>query len=416
MKYRIFPGWWQVVAVMVAQAVGSACVYTAYSVLAVQFRAAFEPSTMVLMLSITAVTLASGIISPPAGAAVDRFSVRGLMLTGAGMLAAGFLLLSVATSMFQVLVIYTVFFSAGVVLLGPLAATALLARWFTRRRGMAMGIAASSTAIGGLLIPPLLQGLIDAYTWQIALRIFAAIIVLVTVPVIALLVVDRPADRGLFADGDHEPVQNVSSTAVVKSITLREALRAPAFWIIAIAIGAIFAGPTAISSNLLPFVIEKGITASTGAYLLSIMAGANFAGKLLCAAVVDRIDIRLALAIVLSGLGLASVACLLGDTYTGLAVAVFMVGIFGGAGLPLWGVILARIYGAQFIGQMMGLMTFIMMPITLLAPPLFGLAFDKTGSYNAGFIGYLVLLAGVLLLLVMLRVTQPMVVPAKEQA
>ena len=54
-----FPGWWQVVAAMIVQAVSTASIYTSYSVIAASLQSAFEPSRMVLMLGMTATALAS---------------------------------------------------------------------------------------------------------------------------------------------------------------------------------------------------------------------------------------------------------------------------------------------------------------------------------------------------------------------
>ena len=60
MKVFSFPGWWQVIAAMIVQAVSTASIYTSYSVIAASLQSAFEPSRMVLMLGMTATALASG--------------------------------------------------------------------------------------------------------------------------------------------------------------------------------------------------------------------------------------------------------------------------------------------------------------------------------------------------------------------
>ena len=67
---RIFFGWWQVAVALLLNAVGSASIFTAYSVIAVPLEQAFEPSRTMLMMGITVANLGAGALSPFAGAAI----------------------------------------------------------------------------------------------------------------------------------------------------------------------------------------------------------------------------------------------------------------------------------------------------------------------------------------------------------
>ena len=133
---------------------------------------------------------------------------------------------------------------------------------------------------------------------------------------------------------------------------------------------------------------------------LPSFAGAGFAGKLLCASFVDRIDCRFAFVLILSVFSMGVFGCYHFDRYVMLVVSCFVVGISSGGASPLWSVVLARIYGPENIGRVMGLMSLIIMLGTLLGPPIFGLVFDKTGSYDSAFLGYVLILMLVMLLLV----------------
>lgn len=404
MKTPVNPGWWQVAVAMMMQAVSTASIYTAYSVVAAPLKVEFEPSNMVLMLGITVVSLASGLLSPPLGAAIDRFSIRWLMLSGAGLVALGFLLLSISTSMTHVIIIYGLCMPAGAVLMGPIATSALLSRWFRRRRGMAMGLASSGAAIGGLLLPPVLQALIDGFEWRVALQIFSGIILLLTGPVIALLVIDRPGDRGLEIENNGDSAPAAEQSGPEHNIPLAQALRNPQFWLISLILGTMFCGPMGVISNLIQFVGDKGIDASKGAFLLSIFSAANFGGKLLSAAILDRVSLYLVIAVMMAVMGLGMFGLLQADDYRDLAVSCVICGIAAGAASPLWSMILARVYGPDRIGKMMGTMTLVIMPFTLFSPPIFGWVFDYTGSYDNAFIGYLGLLVFTMALSTQLRI------------
>lgn len=402
MKTSIYPGWWQVAIAMLIQAISAGSIFTSYSLVAAPLKAEFEPSNMVLMLGITMVSLISGLCSPVIGAAIDRFSTRSLMLLGLGLVAVGFLLVSMATAMIQVIVVYAIFMAVGSVLLGPIASSTLLARWFTRRRGMAMSLAASGGAIGGLLLPPLLQGLIEGYEWRWALRLFAGGIFLVCGPLIYLLVIDRPADRNI--QGEADGVAESVALHADASLSMASVVRKPTFWLISLMMGTLFAGPMGVISNMIQLVSDKGVSAAQGAFLLSIFSGANFIGKLLCAGLIDRSSLRGAMAVMLMGMGCSMVGFLQADSYWSLLIASAVCGLSGGAASPVWSVMLARTYGAERLGKVMGLMTFIIMPFTLLSPPVFGRIFDQTGSYDNAFLGYMAMLVFALLMLTQLRI------------
>jgi len=411
MKVSIFPGWWQVAVAMVILAVSAASIFTSYSIIAVQLQEAFEPSRMVLMLGVTVTVLAAGCLSPLLGTALDRYSIRTLMLLGSGFLVTGFLLLSLSTSMIQVLAIYILFMSTASVLIGPLATSTLLARWFSRRRGLAMGLAASGTAIGGLFIPPLLQIMIDSFEWRVALRVFSGVAFVLTMPLVALFIIDRPSDRNLQPDGDNNPTAVSDEGGHLQLASTAAVLRSANFWLISISLGVLFAGGMGIVSNLIPLVMEKNIDATRGALLLSIFSAAGFAGKLLAAAVVDRIDFRVTFASILTVLALGTFSLLQANSYAMLVVALAMIGVAGGGVLPFWSFIVAHLYGPANVGRVMGLMTFAITLFNLLSPPLFGLIFDKTGSYDYALIGYICLLVFTLLLLTQIRVVQPALDP-----
>lgn len=406
MKAPLFPGWRQVSASLVLQGVSAASIFTAYSVLAVALDNAFQPSRMVLMLGITLTALVAGVCSPALGAVIDRYSIRNLMLFGAVFLAGGFFLISCSTSMVQVLAVYALCMASSSILLGPLATSALLARWFERRRGLAMGIAATGTAVGGLLIPPLLQGLIDAFDWRMALRIFAVLVLLTTGPVVALLVINRPEDRGLRPDGDDDIASDHSSSPPPAVLSARTVLRSKNFWIVALSIGAIFGTSVGVGTNLMPFVLDKGIAAELGALLLSVLSAASLCGKLLYAAAADRIDLRLLIMSILALFAAGLVGYLLAASYAALVMWIILIGFSSGGALPLWSIIVARIYGPASVGSVMGMMNFVIMPFTLSAAPLLGWVYDRTGGYYHGFIGFTAMLLLMLFCLFLIRLDQ----------
>lgn len=405
MNRSFYPGWWQVAVALIAQAVGTASVYTTYSIVVAPLSSEFQASATVLMLGMTIVSLLTGILSPFIGQAIDRFSLKYLMALGGVLLSIGFFSLSFAQSMTHVLLVYGLFMAASAVLLGPMAGSALLARWFSKRRGMAMSIAASGGAIGGFLLPPLLQWLIGDYEWRMALRIYAALVFVATVPVILLLLVNHPREKNVVVEGS-EDLPNAGATATAlpaDDFSLKSAVAHPNFWLIAILQGCLYFGPVAVVSNMVQFVGTKGIDATQAALLLSLLSAANFIGKLICASVIDKLNMRTSVAVLVVATMAYMGGFLVADTYFLMAAMILVCGLVQGAVMPVWSLVISRVYCPQRFGKVMGLLAFILMPFTMAAPPVFGWIYDTTKSYDNGLLAVIALLVLSLLLLTQLK-------------
>jgi MFS family permease len=392
---------------MLNQAVGPGAIIVCFSVIAVPLQS-FAPSRAVLMLTMTITYLINGLTNPLLGAAMDRYSIRKLLVGGAVFLAAGFLALSFARSMLHVFLAYGVFLSLANATLGPLSYSTLLPRWFVRRRARAVGITVLGYALGGLFLPPLFQYLIDTFGWRDAVRLFAAFVVVIIVPLIGWLIVDRPADVGLYPDGDAQPPpEAIAESAVPRQSTL-SLLGDMNFWVVTLGVGLVVCGAAGVLGNMVPFAMSRGFTAAKGALVLSCFSGGSFCSKLLYAAFGDRLSPRLGLAAGLLLFALSSLVFLRSYTYPVLLAASFLHGTAVGVALPLWSYLTARLFGSSNVGRVFGLMTIVVTPLSLLAPPVLGRIYDVTGAYDYGFILYMVLALCALLLVSRLRVaTQP---------
>ena len=184
-------------------------------------------------------------------------------------------------------------------------------------------------------------------------------------------------------------------------------LRDRNFWLIAVTLGLLLGGPMGLMSHLVQFAGDKGVDPTKAAVLLSIFSATNFVGKLSSGPIADKVDFRIMLACLLILLGLGTVGFIRADSYTSLVAIIGFVGAGQGAIVPLWSLILARIYGPDNMGRTMGLMGVLIMPFTLVSPILFGLAYDLTGSYNAALAGYIALLISAFLPLGLIRINKP---------
>lgn len=371
-------GWRQVASGFVLLAC-VATITSSYSVIVVPIAAEFKPSRAVMGLAMTGISGVSAILAPFLGALMDRISLRYMMITGALFLSAGFAALTLAQTFTQILITYAVLIAPANVLIGPVAITVLLSRWFVNRRGAALGIAIAGVAMGGVVFPPIIQGLLDNFDWREAMRYYAVLILVLTV-VSAGLVVNRPAEKGLHPDGaDFDPVKAVGAKP---PLSVREILLDPAFWLIVIMVAVVTSGMKGMVTNLAPLAIDQGITPSMAAWLVTAYAGMGFISKLGFAVVADRINLRYLAVISLFGFGIG----MLGMTqaqlgFWAIAAAVGLIGLFGGMMVPLESMLGARVFGRDAVGRAVGLLSMVLLVFLMSTPPLFGLIFDLTGSY-----------------------------------
>lgn len=375
-------GWRQVASAFVVLAC-AATITACYSIVAVPLAAEFRPSRAVLLLAMTVVSGVSAVLAPLVGALMDKTSLRRLMTLGALFLSAGFAALTFTQSFAQVLIVYGTLIAPANVMLGPVAVTVLLSRWFTARRGAALGIAIAGVSMGSVVFPPIIQALLTAFPWREALRLFA-VLLLVILLIATMLVVNRPSERGLYPDGAaHDPETTARTT---RRFSVRRILSDPSFWLIFLMVGVVTSGMKGMITNLALLGKAEGFTPQAAALLVSIYGASAFTAKLGFAAVADRINLRyLAVAALL---GFATGMLMLTQARFGygmVACGVAVIGLFGGLMIPLESLLGARVFGRDAVGRAVGLLSMALLFLLLMTPPLFGRIFDLTGSYNGAF-------------------------------
>ena len=311
---------WNVLAVaMLFQAVTFGVGIYSFTFWVAPWSAEFTVGRSEVMTVFITLQVAMGLLSPLAGRAVDRLSLRGpLIIAGALCLAAGLLLAGRAGALWHLNLVYGTLIVAGLLLAGPLAGQTLAARWFARRRGTALGVVTIGTSIGGFLAPPLVTALHAEIGWRAANDWLALIVVLLIVPPVWLLVRNAPS-AGLRAvegtGGDaHRDGGSTPSTATL------DILRQRVFWLTVLAFTPLATAFGGAQQNLGPYASDLGIDAQSAAYLVSVMALVMIAAKIFFGAMADRWDIRALFLLTVVGLGLALGLMLLELSYFALVL------------------------------------------------------------------------------------------------
>ncbi len=164
------------------------------------------------MVGSTIMFLVGGFLSPFISRVMYRFGARKTIAAGAGVLGASLALLSLTQTLLQ---FYLLFFIVGIGMAGMsiVPGSVVVARWFERRRGFAMGILGAGIGVGGFIMPPLVGSVfIPAFGWRGTFIIAGLLPTVVITPLALFVLKEKPADMGLLPDG----AESGASTATVK--------------------------------------------------------------------------------------------------------------------------------------------------------------------------------------------------------
>jgi MFS family permease len=382
----MFHGWRIVGIAALSQGLAVGTTFFTYGVFVKPLAAEFDAPRLVVVLGLTLLMLMQGIVSPFLGRALDRYSIRGIMVLGLILCAGGLFGLSVATSLWQIGLLFGSLIAVGSHMFGPLATSTLIAHWFVRDRGQALGVTALGASAGGLIFPFAATRLMEEMGWRGAVSTFAVVLLVFAGPLWAL-VVNRPEQLGERPDGlpssdTGAAAEEPAPSGEVQSEMETDLLRSSNFWVITSAIGLAFCSASALIAHLVPYVSDRGYDPRAAALVMSAYAGAGAVGRLLAGWLADRVDQRIASWGVFGVMAGSWLGLVLAPSYAGLVAASIGLGLGVGGVMPLWGALTGACFGRAVFGRAMGLMTPLMLPFNLAGAPIAAYAFDRTGSYT----------------------------------
>lgn len=385
----IYPGWWIVFATGSGQLIQGGFVFWSMGLYTATFEDVFGAPRAQINLIETCLTVATNLLSPVAGILIDRWSIRHLMMIGMAAMGLGLLLLSQAGTLFHVWVVWASLIPLGVLLIGAIPSAALVSRWFIRRRGLALGLTATGSSVGGFLIPPLMTWMFLEWDWRTAL-IVAGCICFAVIPIFYFLLRNQPSDLGLSGEPDAPSATPASNTEAIESLDasdwgIPDLLKSRIFWLQMLISGSLLAVTLGMLANLSLHAKDLGVTGQSTALLYSIIAVCSFSGKALTGHLMDRLGIQRCGYLVCCFLSSGLLILLLEQSYSGLLGGAFVMGLGYGGVVPLWTNMPARAFGAGSVGRALGVMNPLHIPITATSAPLAGYISDTTGSYDGVF-------------------------------
>lgn len=324
--------------------------------------------------------LALGVYS---GAWADKYGNCYMIFAGGLLIGIGYLLASFSTEVWHLFLTQGVITGIGYSL-AFVPGVSVVGQWFDKKRGLAIGIAASGSGLGQFALTLITDKLIRSYGWRSSLRILAA--VLTSGICICALFIRRNFPCNKYAK---DPVDNIDHwnpytdhnfiVLVVSTLTVDLGLYMP-------------------FTHVSQYAIETGISSERAVLLLAVMGIFSAVGRISFGFAGDYFGKVEVLQFCNIGGGIIMLSWLLCDTFPSLFVFACLFGAFAGGEISLLPSVCASLFGIEKIGSIVGLFFTTTALGFLLAAPLGGLLNDATGTYTASIVsaGVLMILGGVL--------------------
>jgi len=338
--------------------------------------------------------VASMVLSPIVGWAVDRYGA-GIILT-VSMVILGAAVISLAWATIPIF-FYLGFATGRIIFHVPvqIGSGAVVSRWFIRKRGRAIGVLYLSGAIGGIVCIQIAS--IALSNWGVGAAWIALGVTVLGVGVLpsALLIVDRPEDVGLEPDGlpscasksitvDLQPTQD----PIENDWTLREAMGTKSLWIMVGVVGTLFMTQAGVSVHIGAFYQDRGFSITAVASAITINGIVSGIGSLVWGAITERAPVQRVMVVLMV---LSAISTFLLFTVHSLAAAFVVsavIGVVAAGGNVIPPVAYASYFGRRSIGSIRGVGETGVQVGQTIGPLLSGLAFDINGSYKVAFLTF----------------------------
>jgi len=303
------------------------------------------------------------------GRALDKYSVKNFMMIGSMIYAVGLFSLSFINSFWSLITIYLTILALGSIMMGNLAVAKLISNWFDKNAGRALGIAAVGISFSGVVLPLIVDPLLDIVGWRNVYVIFASVVLFIILPLIFFVVIDDPYTVNQVKDGMKRDLEEES---LPKVMTSKNLLSKKVFWIISIAfafqflsmMGVIAFLPIHASKmgldqtwNLIGFPVKQYVFA----YALAAFGGVL--GKLIFGYLIDIMKAAYPsmLAMSLQATGIFGFTYFSEPSIFLLSALIFGLGY--GAATPLMTACYLRAFGSNNLGKARGISSPIVAPL-----------------------------------------------------
>jgi MFS family permease len=374
--------WWRLMVSLLLMTIGGAGMY-AVTVVLPRVQAEFAVDRADASLPYTMTMIGFGFGGILMGRLADRFGVMVPLMVGAIGLGCGFITAGMAGNLW----LFTL--SQGL-LLGLLGTSATFAPlvadtslWFTRRRGIALGICMSGNYVAGAVWPPVIQHFIETAGWRAA-YIGIGVFCLLTMLPLALVYRRRPP---ALAPVPVAPNASAAPRAAVQQSERPLGLSPATLQLLLCVAGvACCVAMSMPQVHIVAYCGDLGFGAARGAQMLSLMLGMGIVSRLVSGWMSDHIGGLFTLLVGSVLQGVALLMFLWADGVSSLFLVSAMFGLFQGGIVPSYALIVREYFTPRQAGARVGAVLMATLFGMALGGWMSGAIFDASGSYRAAFV------------------------------
>jgi MFS family permease len=255
MKNKTYYGWWVTAAAFITFGISTGLPYYNMPFFYDYYQRTFGWSKAQITFGFPLAALLTLWIGP---VLIPRFSPRRLILVGTALTALAFL--GFGTMGGTLWVYYGLWFlyTVGYILSGPIPHQLIVSHWFRRNRGKAMGIVYVGVGLVGSLGSFLVKPLTESTDFRTCLMVIGGLLFLAW-PLALLVIRDRPAEKGLYADGDLTPPDENK----IEPYSFKYLLSQYSFWLLLIGSFCSIGSIGAINFHMKFVFIDQGFSTQT---------------------------------------------------------------------------------------------------------------------------------------------------------
>ena len=312
------------------------------------------------------------------GTFADKFGVKPIMLTGLLLFSGLYFLFVDVETLTDIYIIY-LGFGPCLIFVGSLTNVILISKWFTKNRGLGLGIMAAGSSIGSAFLTPFYAWLMNHMDWRSVIY-FNAFIPLIMIFIVLFLLHERPIQ--IKSSSDENVYMN-------NGFSFTEALKSKNLWFLILMAMCIFYTMMGMTTNAFLFLRDSGFDRQVASVSATILFMGSLTGKISCGFFAEKFGRKRVLICYfigfISGSILLTIAAGTKDAFfIWLGLGAFGTG-FGGI-YTLKQLLSADLFGLRSLGKITGLINLTDTIGSGLGPVMTALFFDLTGNYQTSFL------------------------------
>ena len=316
-----------------------------------------------------------GIFAIVMGHLSDKYGPRWVVMSGTILIALGYALTSQINAVWQLYVYFGVLVGIGMgaAYVPPLAT---VAKWYTFRRGLVLGVVAAGVGMGQIILPPFLKFLITEFGWRDSFVITGIMTCVFGLPA-AMLLKNPPLTTNKDSENAIEPESDWST---------RQAVRAAPFWLLLIIFAALVFGTNIVMQHLVAHIEDNGFDPIPAALVLTFIGVSGIFGRVISGGLADKIGSKMVAVICLAIQILAFFSLIQAGELWEFYIVGILYGLGYGGTLPLIIKMGAEFFGTTSGGAILGMLLFGASIGGAIGVPLAGHIHDVTDDYAIAFL------------------------------